>query len=77
MSDQISSKNLWKNLFEKKVVVELSDYLNVYQKRITQDSEKLFVSEFLYPILGKKNIKYVIPQYLLLIQKVRIEELIL
>ena len=63
MSDQILSKNLWKNLFEKKEVVELSDYLNVYQKRITQDSEKLFVSEFLYPILGKKNIKYVIPQY--------------
>ena len=63
MSDQIPSKNLWKNLFEKKEVVELSDYLNVYQKRITQDSEKLFVSEFLYPILGKKNIKHVIPQY--------------
>ncbi len=63
MSDQILSRNLWKNLFEKKEIVELSEYLSSYKKRITQNSEKLFVSEFLYPILGKKNIKYVIPQY--------------
>ncbi len=28
MSDQISSKNLWKNLFEKKEVVELSERVN-------------------------------------------------
>ena len=63
MSDHRLSRNLWKNLFEKKEIVELSEYLNNYKKRITQNSEKLFVSEFLYPILGKKHIKYAIPQY--------------
>ena len=56
-------KNIWQNLVEKKEKVNLSEYLKVYQKRIQQESEKLFVSEFLYPIFGKHNIKYVIPQY--------------
>ncbi len=56
-------KNIWQNLFEKKEKANLSEYLKVYQKRIQQESEKLFVSEFLYPIFGKYNIKYVIPQY--------------
>ena len=62
MSKQ-KQKNIWQNLFEKKEKVNLSEYLKIYQKRIQQESEKLFVSEFLYPIFGKHNIKYVIPQY--------------
>ena len=63
MANRILLKNIWQNLFEEKETVTLSEYLKVYQKRIRQESEKLFVSEFLYPILGKQNIKYVIPQY--------------
>ena len=63
MMDTLLSKNIWQNLLEEKESVELSDYLEVYKKRLLQVSEKLFVSEFLYPILGKENIKYVIPQY--------------
>ncbi len=63
MTDSPLSKNIWQNLLEEKGSVELSDFLDIYKNRITQDSEKLFVSEFLYPILGKKNIKFVIPQY--------------
>ena len=56
-------KNMWHNLFEKKDQISLSEYLKGYQKRIQQESEKLFVSECLYPIFGKQNIKHVIPQY--------------
>jgi superfamily II DNA or RNA helicase len=63
MTDLIISKNIWQNLLENNDSVELSEFLAVYKNRLTQDSEKLFVSEFLYPILGKKNIQYVIPQY--------------
>lgn len=55
--------NNWKNLLEDKDSVELSEFLEVYKSRIVQNSEKLFVSEFLYPILGSKNIKFVIPQF--------------
>jgi superfamily II DNA or RNA helicase len=51
------------NYFEDKEEVTLADYLSVYGSRIVQDSEKLFINEFLYPLLGGKGIKYVIPQY--------------
>lgn len=51
------------NLLEDKAGdISLKDFLEVYGSRIVQDSEKLFLTEFLYPLLGK-NIKYVIPQY--------------
>lgn len=63
MEDAILSKNLWQNLLEEKESVTISEYLEVYRNRILQDSERLFLSDFLYPILGAKNIKYVIPQY--------------
>ena len=51
------------NLLEDKIEVELSEYLKTYGNRISQDSEKLFLTEFLYPLLGKRGIKYVVPQY--------------
>lgn len=43
--------------------VTLDEYLSVYGNKILQESEKLFVQDFLFPIFGEKNIKYVIPQY--------------
>lgn len=52
-----------KNLLENKADVSIEEYFSVYDKRITQESERLFLSDFLYPILGKIGIKYVIPQY--------------
>ena len=51
------------NLLKNKDEVSLNEYFEVYGSRIVQDSEKLFLQDFLYPILGKKGIKYVIPQY--------------
>lgn len=51
------------NLLENKVDVSLEEYLSTYNNRITQDSERLFLTDFLFPILGKRGIKYVIPQY--------------
>ncbi len=51
------------NLLEGKDEVTLDEYIKTYETRIKQESEKLFLGDFLYPILGKKNIKYVIPQY--------------
>jgi hypothetical protein len=43
--------------------VTLEDYLETYKTRITQESEIIFVQDFLFPLLGKKHIKYVVPQY--------------
>ena len=43
--------------------VTLEKYLEIYKNRITQESERLFVREFLYPLLGSEKIKFVIPQY--------------
>lgn len=51
------------NLLEDYSVVTLPEYLDIYKSRITQESEVLFVREFLYPLLGAEKIKYVIPQY--------------
>ena len=39
----------------------LEEYYQQFGSRITQDSERLFVSDFLYPLLGS-NIKYIEPQ---------------
>lgn len=51
------------NLLEEfKEDITLDGFLNTYGSRITQESERLFLTEFLYPLLGK-NIRYVIPQY--------------
>lgn len=51
------------NLLENAAEVSLDEYLEVYKSRIVQESEKLFVREFLFPILGKEKIKHVVPQY--------------
>ena len=51
------------NLLENKEEVSLKEFYETYGRRIVQESEKLFVEEFLFPILGKKGIKYAIPQY--------------
>lgn len=51
------------NPFEKEIEVAIDRYLEVYGERIVYDSERLFLREFLYPLLGKKGIRYVIPQY--------------
>lgn len=39
----------------------LGEFYQLYGSRISQDSERLFVNDFLYPLLGP-NIKYVEPQ---------------
>jgi len=51
------------NLLLDKSSVTLDEYLSVYGNKILQESEKLFVQDFLFPIFGEENIKYVIPQY--------------
>ena len=51
------------NLLAGKDAVSLSEYLETYKSRITQESETLFVQDFLYPLFGAKHIKYVVPQY--------------
>jgi hypothetical protein len=42
--------------------MNLEEYYQKYQSKINQDSEKLFVEEFLYPLLGS-NIEKIEPQY--------------
>src|SRR3989339_123508 len=51
------------NLLEDKEEVTIEDFLKAYGSRIIQESEKLFLNEFLFPLLGKKGMKYIIPQY--------------
>lgn len=51
------------NKLIEKETVSLEEYLVVYKSKIIQESEQLFVTDFLYPLFGEKNIKYVIPQY--------------
>src|SRR3989338_4374439 len=53
----------WKKLLADKPSVLIDEYFEVYKNRILQDSEILFIRDFLFPLLGKENIKYVIPQY--------------
>jgi superfamily II DNA or RNA helicase len=40
----------------------LEDYYTKFGSSISQDSEKLFVEEFLYPLLGEQ-IEHIVPQY--------------
>ena len=51
------------NKLEGKTEVSESEYLEAYIEQITQESEKLFVKDFLFPILGDKEMTRVIPQY--------------
>ncbi len=51
------------NLLEnEKGKITLDLFLKTYGSRIVQNSEKLFLTDFLHPLLGE-NIRYVIPQY--------------
>lgn len=45
--------------------MNLEEYYTEYGSRITQESERLFIEEFLYPLLGSK-IERIIPQYVIL-----------
>ncbi|MDR2171525.1 MAG: DEAD/DEAH box helicase family protein, partial [Planctomycetaceae bacterium] len=58
-----SQSSDYANLLSSKETVSLDEYLTTYKRRITQESEELFVRDFLYPLFGKENIKYVVPQY--------------
>jgi len=51
------------NLLADKETISLEEYLETYKSRITQESEQLFVRDFLFPLFGEKHIKYVVPQY--------------
>lgn len=51
------------NLLATKDAVSPEEYLETYKSRITQESEILFVRDFLFPLFGEKRIKYVVPQY--------------
>ena len=53
----------FQNLLLNADAVSPEQYLTTYSSRICQDSEKLFVTDFLFPLFGEKNIKYVVPQY--------------
>ncbi len=61
--NEIKEITKWNNPIADKKTIQLEEYFEIYKTRILQDSEKLFVSDFLFPLLGKENIKYVIPQY--------------
>jgi hypothetical protein len=47
------------NLLAGKDVVSLDEYLVTYKSRITQESETLFVRDFLYPLFGDITKKHV------------------
>jgi hypothetical protein len=42
--------------------MNIAEYFEKYGTRISQDSERLFVEEFLYPLVGSK-IDRIIPQH--------------
>lgn len=63
MQENVNQPEDWSNPVIEKEEISLEEYITLYKNRITQESEILFVSEFLYPLLGPKNIKYVVPQY--------------
>lgn len=60
-NDKIESSYV--NLLENCDEVSVEEYMETYNSRITQESEALFVRDFLFPILGTKKMKYVVPQY--------------
>ena len=63
MTENEIDKPVWTNPLENRETVTLDDYLDFYSSRITQESEQLFVRDFLFPILGISKIKFVVPQY--------------
>jgi len=51
------------NLLSEKESISYDEYIKVYGTKIMPDSEKIFLSEFLFPILGSNEMVNVIPQY--------------
>lgn len=51
------------NLLLDKKSITCEEYLEIYKNRIIPESEKLFVREFLFPILGNEKMTLVVPQY--------------
>lgn len=51
------------NLLENRESISCDEYLDIYKNKILPESEKLFVKEFLFPILGNEKMTLVIPQY--------------
>ena len=49
--------------FESLEIITVDDYFKEYESRIKQDSEKVFVQEFLFNILTNEAMKRVVPQY--------------
>jgi superfamily II DNA or RNA helicase len=45
-----------------KAKMTLEEYYSLYGARIKESSERLFIEDFLYPLLGS-NIEFIIPQY--------------
>jgi hypothetical protein len=46
----------------KEAGMTLDEYYQLYGSRITQDSERLFINDFLYPLLGS-SIQHIEPQH--------------
>jgi len=63
MAEIETDKPIWGNPLEEREQVTLDEYLAFYSTRITQESEQLFVRDFLFPILGESKMKFVVPQY--------------
>lgn len=51
------------NLLETYSTISCDEYLEIYKNRILPESEKIFVREFLFPILGPEKMVQVVPQY--------------
>jgi hypothetical protein len=47
------------NLLATKNTISLEEYLTTYKSRITQESEELFVRDFLYPLCAEKHHKII------------------
>lgn len=64
MTEAERSEDLnWSNPLAEFEQVTFEEYTEIYKTRLVQESELLFLREFLFPLLGPRNMKYVIPQY--------------
>jgi superfamily II DNA or RNA helicase len=63
MSEESQQILEWNNRLLQEPTVSLEHYIETYKSKLTQESELLFLRDFLYPVLGSENIKYVVPQY--------------
>lgn len=63
MTEKEIDKPIWGNPLAEREKVTLEEYFDFYSNRITQESEQLFVRDFLFPILGESKMQFVVPQY--------------